>query len=122
MNCVNEVELIGHVGTDIETISNDPLGVRFKLATNERYFSKTKSALITTTEWHVIKCWKSNAKFTLDKVKKSDYVRIKGKIHYHEYTTEDNKKGRNAEIIVSSIIKLPKKSVSVGNGNEIIED
>lgn len=106
MNCINEVLLIGQISSDPEIIHEDPIGVRFKLATSETYFSKKNNERVTTVEIHTIKAWKQNAEFTLKRMKRGDAILVRGKIHYHIYTTDDDRKGKAPEIIATRISKL----------------
>ena len=106
MDCVNEVLLVGHLGTDPERLENTENGVRFRIATNKRRFSKAVNDYVVDTEWHNIKAWNQNAQYTLEHIQKGDYVLIKGEIHYHSYKDDNGKYGRNAEIIASRVTKL----------------
>jgi len=107
--CQNEVTLVGYVCTSVEQIDEEPIGVRFKLVTNETFFSKKNQEYVKNSEAHLIKSWKQNGNFALNNVSIGDYLYIKGKIHYHTITTEENRKIRNPEIIASRIIKLNRR-------------
>jgi len=104
--CENSVKLMGFAVTQPEKIDEDPLGIRFKLATNESFFSKKKQEYVKNSEIHLIKSWKQSAEFSLNNIKVGDYIFIKGKIHYHQLTTEDGRNIKNPEIIATRIIKL----------------
>ena len=108
MKCINMIFLMGHIATEPQTISDEPLGIKFRLATNERHYSKKKNDYIISSEFHTIKCWKQNAQFTLDKLKKGSCIFIRGKLHHHNYTTSDGRRGINSEIIASQVIQLDK--------------
>jgi single-stranded DNA-binding protein len=108
-DCENNVKLIGYVCTNVEQIDSDPVGIRFKLITNEAFYSKKKQQNIKNSELHLIKSWKQNANFALNNINVGDHVYVDGKIHYHIITTDDNKKIRNPEIIASKITKLNRK-------------
>jgi|SRR6056297_2312294 len=104
--CENSVKLMGFVVTKPEQIDEDPIGIRFKLATNENFFSKKKQSYVKNSEIHLIKSWKQSAEFSLNNVDVGDYLFIKGKIHYHHLTTDDGRKIKNPEIISTKITKL----------------
>jgi len=108
MKCINMIFLTGHIATDPQSISESPLGVKFRLATNEKHFSKKKGEYVTTSEFHTIKCWKQNAQFTLDRLKKGSCVFIRGKLHHHNYVTTEGRRGTNSEIIATQVIQLDK--------------
>jgi len=97
---------MGFVVTKPEQIDEDPIGIRFKLATNENFFSKKKQSYVKNSEIHLIKSWKQSAEFSLNNVDVGDYLFIKGKIHYHHLTTDDGRKIKNPEIISTKITKL----------------
>src|SRR6056297_839912 len=108
-DCENNVKLIGYVCTNVEQIDSDPVCIRFKLITNEAFYSKNKQQNIKNSELHLIKSWRQNANFALNNINVGDHVYVDGKIHYHIITTDDNKKIRNPEIIASKITKLNRK-------------
>ena len=106
MKCVNMTILVGHIATNPKVISDEPLGVKFRLATNERHFSKTKGNIISTSEFHTIKCWKQNAKFTMESLSTGNIVLVIGKLHHHKYETNDGGTGVNSEIIAHTVVQL----------------
>jgi len=108
-SCLNNVRLIGYVCTGVEKIDTDPVGVRFKLVTNETFFSKKNQEYVKNSEAHLIKSWKQNGVFSLNNVNVGDYLFIDGKIHYHVINIENGRRIRNPEIIASRIIKLNRK-------------
>ena len=108
-DCENNVKLIGYVCTNVEQIDSNPIGIKFKLVTNEAFYSKKKQQNIKNSEAHLVKSWKQNANFALNNIKIGDHLYIDGKIHYHVIVTDENKKIRNPEIIASKITKLNRK-------------
>ena len=105
-SCENKTILVGYVSSKIEKIDSDPIGVKFKVTTNETFFSKKHQKYTKASEVHFCKTWKQNALFSLKNLSIGDYVYILGKIHYHIIEIEDGPPIRNSEIIVSKIIKL----------------
>jgi len=97
---------MGFAVTRPEQIDEDPVGIRFKLATNENFFSKKKQEYVKNSEMHLIKSWKQSAEFSLNNVNVGDYIFIKGKLHYHYLTTEEGRKIKNPEVIATKITKL----------------
>lgn len=108
MKCINMTVLVGHIATDPQKIADEPLGAKFRLATNEKHFSRKQQEYVTTSEFHTIKCWKQNAEYTLKTLQKGSSVFIRGKLHHHHYTTTDGRRGVNSEIIASQVIGLDK--------------
>jgi len=106
--CQNQTTLIGYIVLEPEQISTTPIGVRTRLATNEVFYSKKFKRMVTQSEYHNLKIWNQNAKFTLDNLKIGDKIYILGKLHYNEITTDDHKLIKIPEIIVLKLIKLCK--------------
>lgn len=109
-SCLNNVKLIGYVCTSVEQIDSDPIGVRFKLVTNETFFSKKSQEYVKNSEAHLVKSWKQSGTFSLNNVNVGDYLYIEGKLHYHVITTDDGRKIRNPEVIASRVIKLNRRA------------
>ena len=106
--CENQITLLGYIVLKPEQISNDPIGVRTRMVTNEVYYSKKFKQLTTQSEYHNLKLWNKNAEFALTNLKVSNKVYIIGKLHYNEVQTEDKKLIKIPEIIVLKLIKLHK--------------
>ena len=132
-SCENKVSLIGYVSSKVEKIDNDPIGVKFRVTTNETFFSKKHQKYTKASEVHFCKTWKQNALFSLKNLSIGDYVYILGKIHYHIIEIDDGPPIRNAEIIISKIIKLNRETMNRKNqeepddmseedSNEIVDD
>jgi len=104
--CENQTTLIGYIVLPPEQISDQPIGVRTRLATNEVFYSNKFKRLTTQSEYHNLKIWNQNARFALDNLKVGDKIYTLGKIHYNEISTEDHKLIKIPEIIVLKLIKL----------------
>lgn len=104
--CENSVQLMGFVITTPELIDENPIGIKFKLATNESFFSKKKQTYVKNSEVHLVKSWRQSADFTLNNIDIGDHVYVTGKIHYHYVTTDSERKIKNPEIIAARITKL----------------
>ena len=110
MKCVNQVILTGHIATDPQQISGTSAGAKFRLATNEKHYSKMRQQYVVTSEFHTIKCWKQNADFVLGGCGKGSYVMVIGKLHHHNYETANGNRGVNSEVIATDVIRLTKAS------------
>ena len=120
--CENSVRLMGFAVTQPEQIDDDPVGIRFKLATNENFFSKKKQEYVKNSEIHLVKSWKQSAEFSLNNVNVGDYLFIKGKLHYHHLTTEEGRKIKNPEVIATKITKLNRDNPRDDTENQEAED
>ena len=105
-NCENQTTLIGYIVLKPEQISDNPLGVRTRLATNETFYSKKFKKVVTQSEYHNLKIWNKSAKFALDNLTVGDKVYILGKLHYNEIQMENQKLIKIPEIIVLKLIKI----------------
>jgi single-stranded DNA-binding protein len=106
MSNYNSIVIVGNVYTFPELVVEEPLTVKLKVVTSEKYFSKKKNELINTSEYHVVKLWKQNARFALDFLNIGDKVLIEGRLHYHLFKDENSKVlGKNAEIL-ANLLKL----------------
>jgi single-strand DNA-binding protein len=89
MNTLNNVQIMGFVGTDPEKaeVGGSTL-VKFRVATSQYFLKDGKK--IEKTQWHTINAWNKMAE-KAEKIKKSDLVLIEGSIIYSHV---DNEKGR----------------------------
>lgn len=106
MRNINEVTLVGYVVSDPIMMNGTTPGVKFRMATNETYYNKKKDEKIATSEFHTIKCWKRNANFAIDNLKKGSFILVKGKIHYYKYNIDEVRTGIACEIIALRLINL----------------
>ena len=119
MKCINMVILAGYVVTDPIISAEDSFIVKFRIVTNKHHFSKKKGEYVVTSEYHTIKCFKGNATFALENLKKKSEVFLQGEIHYHHYTTADGKRGTNSEITVTSLSQLDKDITVPKSTNDV---
>ena len=110
MNGINEVLLLGTVGSDPETkILNENARVSsFRLATNENFTSKdgTKKE---NTEWHNVEAWNLLADTIGNYVKKGSHIIVRGKIKTESFDDKDvpGKKVYRTKIVMDTLHFLP---------------
>ena len=75
-NLRNNVQLIGHLGTDpeVKNFENGKMKASFSLATNDVY--KKEGAYETDTQWHNVVAWNNTAKIAEKILKKPVVVMI----------------------------------------------
>lgn len=107
----NRIELIGHVGRDIEVkqISEDRCVGRFSVATSEAYKDKN-GEWQDNTEWHTVICWRKSAE-QLQKITKGKLMFIEGKMTYRSYQNDSNETKYVSEVICNQFRILDKKKV-----------
>lgn len=98
----NQVQLIGHVGSDIAlqyTKSQNPY-VKFSLATNETYINKNGDK-VENTQWHRLVAWGKLAERLATQVKKGTEILVNGKLLYNSYEDQQGVKRISAEVRVN---------------------
>jgi single-strand DNA-binding protein len=107
---VNKVILVGNVGKDPEVkhLESNVSVANFSLATSETYTNKNGEK-VTTTEWHNIVCWRNQATFAENFIRKGSQIYIDGKIRTRSYDVQDGTKRFITEIYAESIQLLGKK-------------
>ena len=123
MNGINEVLLLGTVGSDPETkiISESARVSTFRLATNETFTGKdgVKKEL---TEWHSVEAWNFLSDTIANYVKKGTHIIIKGKIKTDSYDDKEvaGRKLSRTKIVMDKIHFLPgNKNPERQNGQSV---
>lgn len=116
---VNKVILIGNLGKEPEITAFDAINIKasFSLATNE-YYKNKEGQKIEHTEWHNIICWRKNAEFSRDYIKKGMTVYIEGKIQSRFWEDKEGNKRYITEIVADTIQLLTKRDASIQNMEE----
>ncbi|MFW6247034.1 MAG: single-stranded DNA-binding protein [bacterium] len=104
--CLNRIELIGVVTTTPTVIDENPLGVKFKLATFKTFYSKKKQEYVKQTEFHLVKVWNRDAEFVYNRIEKNERLYVEGEMHYYEKTFDDGRMIQKPEVMAKNIIKL----------------
>lgn len=102
---LNKVELIGHLGRDIEvrTLENGTKVGTFSLATTESYKDKSDQWQ-KLTEWHNIVIWRPSE--SICKLTKGSLVHIEGKIKSRKYADKDAVERTAFDIVAERILRL----------------
>lgn len=90
MLSLNEVTLLGHIGSDPEVIHLDKGRVaRFSVATNRRYKDQSGQR-IEETDWHNVDCWMDHICTIFSREDKSGYpVLVRGQLRTRRYKNEE---------------------------------
>ena len=82
----NKVQLIGHLGADVElkTLDNGNSVARISVATNEYYKNKAGEK-VTDTTWHNVVAWGKTAELANQLLKKGSEVALEGKLSNRSY-------------------------------------
>lgn len=106
---VNEVTLIGRLGSDPKTaVTGKDLPVaRLNLATSEKYKDKT-GQVVEKTEWHSIVAWDQLAGLCEKYLRKGSSIYVRGKLSTREYE-KDGVKHKVTEVVANQIKFLDTK-------------
>jgi len=101
MKTVNRSEIVGFAGRDAEKRS-DKAPVRFSVATgNDGRPNGGKNPLV----FHTITVWEGQPEAL--KVRKGDYVRVVGRLHYTKWIEKDGLERTGVEVVAESVTVLP---------------
>jgi single-strand DNA-binding protein len=98
---INKVQLVGHLGTDIEVRKFDSGSIKasFRLATTENY-KDAQGNKKEETQWHNIIAWGKQAEILEKYVSKGSELMLEGKIAYRNFETKEGEKRYITEIEV----------------------
>ena len=103
----NQVQLIGHVGTEPE-IKNFEGGrklANLTLATNETY-KNDKGEKVEETQWHKVVAWGKTAEVIEKYVSKGKEIAICGKLTHRRYDDKNGDKRYITEIVANELLLL----------------
>lgn len=108
-NIKNSVQIVGHVGKDVELTSfeNGNKKATAIVATNEFYTNKSGEK-VKTTDWHKVIAWGKTAENLAACFKKGTEVAIHGKLSNRTYTDTSGTTRYVTEIIVNEFYKIAK--------------
>lgn len=106
-NLRNQVQLIGHIGAEVElkTFDTGMMLAKAPLATNE-YYRNNKGEKVQDTQWHKVVAWGKTAEFMNQQLKKGDEVALSGKLVHRKYQDGDGRTQYITEIVVNEFMKL----------------
>lgn len=109
MSSLNDVTLIGNLGSDPEMkyIPNGKAVCEFPLATSRQWKNKDGSKG-EDTQWHRCVVWEARAETCAKYLKKGSKICVKGEIRYDKWE-KDGVKMTSAKIHVSNFVFLDKK-------------
>ncbi len=102
-NLSNCVQLIGHLGKDVEIqeVSNGSKLAKVRLATNEYYYNKDGEK-VTSTEWHNLVAWGKTAELMTSLACKGSHLLVSGKLTNRSYEDKQGVKKYFTEIKVDN--------------------
>lgn len=111
MKSLNHVQLIGHVGSDPESKSQDTACVvKFSIATSENWVDKLTLQKQTQTEWHKIVCFNKLGEIAKTYLKKGSRIYLSGQLKSSRWQDKNNENRTTVEIIADELILLDSKA------------
>ena len=109
-NLVNRVQLIGHLGKDVETseTSNGKKYARTSLATSQSFYNKDGER-VENTDWHNLIAWGKTAELMSNLATKGVKMAVSGKISNRSYQDKEGVTKYVTEIIVDEFMLMNKK-------------
>lgn len=119
MASLNRVQLIGNVGSDVETryLPSGDCVANFRLATTEKWKDKQSGEMREATEWHRLVCFRRTAEIAGEYVKKGSQLYIEGSIKTRKWTDKDGAERYSTEIEVTEMKMLGGRRENDGQGN-----
>ncbi|HMQ06523.1 MAG TPA: single-stranded DNA-binding protein [Saprospiraceae bacterium] len=107
----NHVQLIGHLGRDVEFTSFDSgtKMAKIALATND-FYTNGDGEKVKNTEWHNIIAWGKLAENMAGILKKGNEVAIQGKLVHRSYEGKDGHNHYVTEVVANEFFKISKKA------------
>lgn len=111
MNCLNRIQLIGHLGKEpeLKTLLSGQQVTTLKLATSESFKDK-EGKWQQNTQWHTLILWGKTAEYAAQHFRKGEKVYAEGKLQYRTYTIPEQGRKTVAEIQIDQIFSLEKRS------------
>ena len=108
-NIKNSVQLIGHLGKDIETIElkGGNTIAKATIATNEYYFNKDGEK-VENTQWHQLVAFGKTAEYMARLLQKGTEVAISGKLCHRSYEDKDGNKRYVSEVVIDQFNRFGK--------------
>jgi len=106
MKSLNKVQLIGHLGKDVELryTQSGTAVANFSLATNEKY--KDGEEWKEKTEWHNIVVWGKLAEITGEYLKKGSKAYFEGRLQTRKWEDKDGNTRYSTEVVAQDMIML----------------
>ncbi len=110
MKSLNQVQLIGHMGSDPETKElNGKKVAKFSVATSDEWVDKATAEKQSSTEWHKVVCFNKLADIVSAYLKKGARVYLSGKLKTSKWQDKNNENRFTTEIITDELILLDAK-------------
>ncbi len=110
-NLINRVQLIGHLGKDVETFefSEGKKVAKVTLATSESFYNKNGDR-VENTDWHNLVAWGKTAELMANLGTKGAKIAVSGKITNRSYEDKTGVKKYVTEVVVDEFMMMTPKS------------
>lgn len=105
---VNEVTLVGYLGSDPEARrTGSGSGVcNLSVATHDRRLTASGREPVETTEWHRVVVWGDEASRRAALLKKGEQVYVEGRLRTREWTDKDGRRRWTTEVHARSVFSV----------------
>ncbi len=106
----NSVQLLGHLGKDVELTEFDSgsTKVKFSIATSD-YYKNSKGEKVQETQWHNIVAWGKLGENMQKYLAKGSEVLVKGKLTSRTYNDKEGNTRSITEVVASDFLLFDKK-------------
>ncbi len=110
-NLINRVQLIGHLGKDVETfeLSGGKKVAKATLATSESFYNKNGDR-VDNTDWHNLVAWGKTAELMANLGTKGAKIAVSGKITNRSYEDKSGVKKYVTEVVVDEFMMMTPKT------------
>lgn len=111
-NLRNTVQLIGHLGKDVElkTLESGKTIANLIMATND-YYKDKDGQLVNQTEWHKIIAWGKLGENMSNILKKGSHIIVRGKLTSRSYENKEGITQYITEVKANDFVALDKKEM-----------
>ena len=109
----NKVQLIGHLGANLEVkkLDGGKTIAKFSMATNESYKNQ-KGEKVEETQWHNIVAWGKTAELMEQLLAKGKEVMVEGKLTSRSYEDKEGNKRYITEVVAQEFLLLGAKQAA----------
>jgi single-strand DNA-binding protein len=110
-NLINRVQLIGHLGKDVEIfeINGGKKVAKVSLATTESFYNKNGDR-VENTDWHNLVAWGKTADLLANLGNKGSKIAVSGRITNRNYEDKSGVKKYITEIVVDEFMMVGAKA------------
>ena len=105
-NLLNQVQLVGNLGKDVEGLDfeDGKKLAKVTMATNAFYYKDGERQ--QTTRWHNIVAWGKTAELMIKLGQKGTRMLVQGKLNTRDYETKEGQRRQQTEVVVDQFLVI----------------